>query len=158
MLVTLMRTEETILKIRCKFFDPSVYPDGLQKIGGKRSDWIDLRASQDIEMKTGDLVYIPLGVAIELPAGYEGILAPRSSSPKSYFILQANSIGIFDESFCGDNDEWMMPAYAFRATTIHKGERVCQFRILEHQPELEFEIVDELGNPDRGGWGTSGKK
>ena len=145
-------------KIKVKFFDKEVYPEGLQKIGGKKSDWIDLRASKDVEMKAGDLVYIPLGVAIELPEGYEALVAPRSSTPKNYVILQANSIGIIDESFRGDNDQWCMPAYAFRDTTIKKGERVCQFRIIEHQPEIEFEVVDVLGNEDRGGWGTSGKK
>ena len=93
------------MKIRCKFFDKTVYPEGLQKIGGKRSDWIDLRASKDVEMKAGDLYYIPLGVAIELPEGYEALVAPRSSTPKNYLIMQANSIGIIDESFRGDNDQ-----------------------------------------------------
>ena len=146
------------MEIRCKFFDKSVYPDGLQKIGGNRSDWIDLRASEDVSMKAGDLHYIPLGVAIELPKGYEAIVAPRSSTPKNYLIMQANSIGVIDESFRGDNDQWCMPVYAFRDTVIHKGERVCQFRIIEHQPEIEFKVVDTLGNTDRGGWGTSGKK
>lgn len=145
-------------KIKVKFFDKEVYPEGLQKIGGKKSDWIDLRASVDVDMKQGDLVYIPLGVAMQLPEGYEALVAPRSSMPKNYLIMQANSIGIIDETFCGDNDEWKLPAYAIRDTQIKKGERVCQFRIIEHQPEINFEICDLLGNKDRGGWGSSGKK
>ena len=147
-----------VKSMRVKLIDKEVYPQGLQKIGGNRSDWIDLRARKDIVMKAGDLVYIPLGVAMELPRGYEALVAPRSSMPKNFFIMQANSIGIIDESFKGDNDEWCMPAYAIRDTTIHKGERICQFRIIEHQPELVLEYVDVLGNEDRGGWGTSGKK
>ena len=147
-----------MLKIRVKFFDKTVYPEGLQKIGGKKSDWIDLRASVDVDMKQGDLVYIPLGVAMQLPEGYEALVAPRSSMPKNYLIMQANSIGIIDETFCGDNDEWKLPAYAIRDTQIKKGERVCQFRIIEHQPEINFEVCDLLGNKDRGGWGSSGKK
>lgn len=147
-----------MLKIRVKFFDKTVYPEGLQKIGGKKSDWIDLRASVDVDMKQGDLVYIPLGVAMQLPKGYEALVAPRSSMPKNYLIMQANSIGIIDETFCGDNDEWKLPAYAIRDTQIKKGERVCQFRIIEHQPEINFEVCDLLGNKDRGGWGSSGKK
>lgn len=144
--------------IKVKFFDKTVYPQGLQKIGGKRSDWIDLRASEDVKLLKDDLVYIPLGVAMELPEGYEAIIAPRSSTPKNFFILQANSIGIIDESFRGDNDEWKLPAYAIRDSIIKKGERICQFRIIEHQPEINFDVVDTLGNEDRGGWGTSGKK
>lgn len=146
------------MKIKVKFFDKEVYPEGLQLIGGDKSDWVDLRASESISMKKGDLVYIPLGVVMQLPEGYEAIVAPRSSMPKKFFIMQANSIGIIDESFKGDNDQWMLPAYAIRDTHIEKGDRVCQFRIIEHQPEIEFEVVESLGNADRGGLGSTGTK
>ena len=156
--LTTVESEDISLKIRCKFFDKTVYPDGLQKIGGNRSDWIDLRAAADVTLKKGEVYYIPLGVAIELPKGYEALVAPRSSTPKNFFVIMANSIGVIDETFRGDNDQWCMPAYAIQDTEIKKGERVCQFRIIEHQPEIEFEVVDHLGNKDRGGWGTSGKK
>lgn len=156
--LTVVESEDVSLKIRCKFFDKTVYPDGLQKIGGNRSDWIDLRAAEDVTLKKGEVYYIPLGVAIELPKGYEALVAPRSSTPKNFFVIMANSIGVIDETFRGDNDQWCMPAYAIQDTEIKKGERVCQFRIIEHQPEIEFEVVDRLGNEDRGGWGTSGKK
>ena len=156
--LTTVESEDISLKIRCKFFDKTVYPDGLQKIGGNRSDWIDLRAAEDVTLKKGEVYYIPLGVAIELPKGYEALVAPRSSTPKNFFVIMANSIGVIDETFRGDNDQWCMPAYAIQDTEIKKGERVCQFRIIEHQPEIEFEVVDHLGNKDRGGWGTSGKK
>ena len=156
--LTTVESEDISLKIRCKFFDKTVYPDGLQKIGGNRSDWIDLRAAEDVTLKKGEVYYIPLGVAIELPKGYEALVAPRSSTPKNFFVIMANSIGVIDETFRGDNDQWCMPAYAIQDTEIKKGERVCQFRIIEHQPEIEFEVVDCLDNEDRGGWGTSGKK
>lgn len=146
------------MKIKVKFFNKEVYPEGLYKVGGKKSDWVDLRASEDVDLKQGELKYIHLGVAMQLPGGYEGILAPRSSMPKNFLIMQANSIGIFDETYCGDNDEWLLPVYAIKDTQIKKGERLCQFRIIEHQPELEFEEVETLGNPDRGGWGSTGKK
>lgn len=145
-------------KIRVKFFDKELYPNGLQKIGGKKSDWIDLRVAEDVQLIKGYLYLLPLGVAMELPEGYEAIIAPRSSTPKNFLMMQANSIGIVDESFKGDNDEWKMPVYAIEDSFIKKGERICQFRIIEHQPELEFEVVDHLGNEDRGGYGTSGKK
>lgn len=156
--LTVVESEDISLKIRCKFFDKTVYPDGLQKIGGNRSDWIDLRAAEDVTLEKGRLYYIPLGVAIELPKGYEALVAPRSSTPRNFFIIMANSLGVIDETFRGDNDQWCMPAYAIQDTEIKKGERICQFRIIEHQPEIEFEVVDHLGNEDRGGWGTSGKK
>lgn len=123
----------------------------------KQGDWIDLRCAMDVTIERGMYMLIPLGVAIELPKGYEAIVAPRSSTPKKYGILLANSIGIIDESYCGDNDQWHFPAYAMRDTTIPKGERICQFRIIKHQPEIEIVEVEELGNPDRGGIGSTGR-
>ena len=146
------------MKLRVKFFDKTVYPEGLQKIGGKKSDWIDLRARENIVLEKGNFRYIPLGVAIQLPEGYEAIIAPRSSTYKNFFVLQTNSIGVVDETYCGDNDEWMLPVLAIHDTKIEKGDRICQFRIMEHQPELEVEEVEVLGNADRGGLGSSGTK
>jgi dUTP pyrophosphatase len=120
-------------------------------------DWIDLRAAKSVVLKAGEYQLIPLGMAMELPEGYEAILAPRSSTFKRGGILLANSIGIIDESYKGDNDEWHFPALAIRDTTIMVNERICQFRIIKHQPEIEFEVVDSLGNDDRGGLGSTGR-
>lgn len=149
----------TPLKIRVKFFDKELYAgdNTLQKIGEK-SDWIDLRSREDIHLEKGESYCIPLGVAMELPKGYEAHVAPRSSTFKNWGIIQTNSKGIIDEKYCGDNDEWGMPVLAVRPTDIHKGDRVCQFRIMEHQPEVSFEVVDVLGNPDRNGFGSTGTK
>lgn len=120
-------------------------------------DWIDLRAAKSVVLKAGEYQLIPLGIAMELPKGYEAILAPRSSTFKRGGILLANSIGIIDESYKGDNDEWHFPALAIRDTSILVNERICQFRIIKHQPEIEFEVVDSLGNDDRGGLGSTGR-
>lgn len=122
----------------------------------EQGDWIDLRAAETILIVKGEFKYIPLGVAMQLPEGYEALVAPRSSLYKRRGIIMTNSIGIMDESYCGDGDQWRFPAYATRETIIPKGERICQFRIVKHQPEIEFEIVDTLGNPDRGGYGSTG--
>lgn len=120
-------------------------------------DWIDLRAAETVEMKAGEFKMIPLGVAMELPKGYEALVAPRSSTFKQYGIILANSIGIIDESYKGDDDEWNFLAYAMRDTEIKKNERICQFRIIGHQPEIEIEEVDTLGNENRGGIGSTGR-
>ena len=120
-------------------------------------DWIDLRAAEDVVMKAGEYRMIPLGVAMELPKGYEAIVAPRSSTFKKYGIILANSIGIIDEAYKGDNDEWNFLAYATRNTKIHKNERICQFRIIQHQPLIHLLEVDSLGNEDRGGIGSTGR-
>lgn len=119
-------------------------------------DWIDLRAGETVEMKAGEYALIPLGIAMQLPEGYEALVAPRSSTFKKYGILSANSIGIIDESFKGDNDEWNFLAYAVRDTVIPKNERICQFRIIEHQPKIGFVVLSSLGNSDRGGIGSTG--
>lgn len=120
-------------------------------------DWIDLYTGRSVDLYPGDYEKIPLGVAIELPKGYEAIVAPRSSTFERYGILLANGIGIIDEKYCGDNDEWQFPAYATKRITIPAGTRICQFRILKHQPQCSIEAVETLGNADRGGFGSTGE-
>ena len=120
-------------------------------------DWIDLRAADDVTINAGEFKAIPLGIAMELPKGYEALVAPRSSTFKRHGILLANSIGVIDESYKGDNDEWHFLAYAVRDTDIRKNERICQFRIIKHQPKLRIVEVESLGNADRGGIGSTGR-
>ncbi len=139
--------------IKIKYFDLDI--DKLAYIDGK-SDWIDLRASETVELKSGDFKLIPLGIAMELPAGYEAHVVPRSSTFKTYGILQVNSCGVIDGSYCGNEDMWKMPVYATRDTIIHKNDRICQFRIMENQPMIVFEETDILENKNRGGFGTTG--
>lgn len=109
-------------------------------------------------MEPGEYHKIPLGVAVQLPEGYEAIVAPRSSLFNRHGVILVNSIGVIDETYCGDGDEWNFLAYATRRTVIEKNERICQFRILKHQPDFEIKTVDVLGNEDRGGIGSTGEK
>lgn len=134
------------------------YLRGVQKIERFNvGDWIDLRAAEDVTMKAGEYKMIPLGVAMELPHGYEALVAPRSSTFKKYGVILVNSIGVIDESYKGDGDEWHFPALAMRDTVIRKNERICQFRIIQHQPMIHLQEVEFLGNADRGGIGSTGK-
>jgi len=142
-------------KIRIKYFTDKI--EKLDYIDGK-SDWIDLRASEEVELKAGDFKLIPLGVAMQIPQGYEGHLAPRSSTFKTWGLIQTNSVGVIDCSYCGDDDMWRMPVYATRDTVIHVNDRVAQFRIIENQPKIVFEEVESLGNDSRGGFGSTGKQ
>lgn len=141
--------------IKIKYFTDEI--ERLCYIGGK-SDWIDLRAAKEVVIKAGEFQLIPLGIALELPSGYEAHVVPRSSTFKNYGIIQTNSMGIIDETYCGDNDQWFFPAYALRDTVIRVNDRICQFRIMEHQPVLAFEEVKALINEDRGGHGSTGKQ
>lgn len=134
------------------------YPD-MQKIEKiNQGDWIDLRAAKDYHLKKGEFALIDLGVSIKLPEGYEAHLAPRSSTFKKYGIIQTNSVGVIDCSYCGDNDIWMMPVYAVRDTEIPKDDRICQFRVFENQPQVDFIEVESLGEESRGGFGSTGAK
>ena len=121
-------------------------------------DWIDLRIAEDISLEAGEFKLIPLGVAMMLPKGYEALVIPRSSTFKKYGIIQANSIGLIDETYCGNNDEWHFPAYATRNISIPKNTRICQFRIIEHQPSVGIVVVTELSEINRGGFGSTGEK
>ena len=140
--------------IRIKYHSAEI--EKLKYIGGK-SDWIDLRASENVVLKKGDFALIKMGISVQLPKGYEMIIAARSSTFKNYGLIQTNAIGVVDESYCGDDDIIMMPVYATRDTEVHINDRLCQFRIFKHQPEIEFEETESLGNEKRGGFGSTGK-
>ena len=145
------------MTIRCKFFDKTVYPEGLQKIGGKRSDWIDLRASEDVEMKAGDLCYIPLGVAIELPEGYEAQIRPRSGLAAKYGITVTNCVGTIDSDYTGEvkvslinlsNDNFV----------VQPGARIAQMVVARYE-KITWNEVAELDETERGagGFGSTGR-
>lgn len=121
-------------------------------------DWIDLRAAEDVNLEKGDFRLISLGVSMKLPEGYEAHIVPRSSTFKHWGIIQANHMGIIDNSYCGDNDIWKFPAIATRDAVIYKNDRICQFRIMKKQPCVRFDNVEHLNGPDRGGFGSSGRK
>lgn len=141
-------------QIKIKYFSDQI--EKLTYIDGK-SDWIDLRAADDVILKKGEFKLIPLGIAMELPKGYEAHIVPRSSTFKNFGIIQTNHQGVIDCSYCGDNDQWFMPVLAVRDTAIHVNDRICQFRIMENQPHIDFEEVEFLGGTDRGGFGSTGK-
>lgn len=141
--------------IRIKYHTDKI--DKLQYIDGK-SDWIDLRSAEDYTLKKGDFKLINLGVSVEIPKGYEMLIASRSSTFKNFGLIQTNAVGIVDESYCADSDVLMWPCLATRDTQIHVNDRLCQFRIIEHQPQIIFEEVESLGNAARGGFGSTGIK
>ena len=142
-------------QIKIKYFTDKI--DKLAYIDGT-SDWIVLRASEEVTLKQGEFALVPLGVAMELPKGYEAHIVPRSSTHKNFGVIQANHCGVVDGSYCGDNDMWRMPVIAMRDTQIHVNDRICQFRIMKNQPEILFEEVEHLEGKDRGGFGTTGKQ
>lgn len=141
------------LPLRIKYFDKNI--EKLKKT--EKGDWIDLRSAIDISLKKGDFALIPLGVGMVLPDGYEAHIVPRSSTFKNWKIIQTNSVGIIDNSYSGENDQWMMPVYAVEDTKIKKNDRICQFRILEKMPVLEIQEAEHLNDVSRGGFGSTGK-
>lgn len=163
--------EEPIEKIKIKYLDPNMPKIEINKLG----DWIDLYTLNDESITEDQFKYISLGIAMQLPEGYEAHIVPRSSTFKKYGIIMANSIGIIDNSYCGDNDIWHFPALCLNGTTgwhtyansnnqiistkytyIYKYTRICQFRIVKKQPMIHFTEVGSLENPDRGGLGSTG--
>lgn len=138
--------------LKVKYFD-----DEINKINIlDKGDWIDLRAAETVSMKAGEYRLIPLGVGMILPEGHEAHMVPRSSTYKTFGIIQTNHMGVIDECYNGDSDQWYFPAYALRDTTINKNERICQFRIMRKQPKLLIEEVDVLMGANRGGFGSTG--
>ena len=138
--------------IKIKYFSDKI--DKIAKID--KGDWIDLRSAETVELKAGEFKLIPLGVGMILSENHEAHVVPRSSTFKNFGIIQTNHKGIIDESYCGNNDQWFFPAYALRDTVINSNDRICQFRIMEKQPEIVFEEVECLKDEDRGGHGSTG--
>lgn len=119
-------------------------------------DWIDLAVAKTYTLKAGEFELLDLGVSMKLPKGCEALVIPRSSTFMRYGVLQANSVGLIDESYCGQNDIWKFPALAMRDTTITAGTRICQFRIIPHQPSLMIMECAKFDGDDRGGFGSTG--
>ena len=140
--------------IHVKYFSDKI--NKIEKI--EQGDWIDLRAAETVTLAKGEFALVPLGVGMKLPANFEAHLAPRSSTFKKYKIIQTNGIGVIDNSYSGENDQWMMPVLAIEDTVIPENERICQFRIVERQPNVSIVEVDHLDNQSRGGFGSTGSK
>ena len=142
-----------MVSIKVRYISKEI--EKLRYIDGK-SDWVDLRSAEDVDLKAGESRLIRLGIAVELPEGYEAHIVPRSSTYRNFGIIQTNHMGVVDHSYCGDNDEWMYPVLAMRDTHISVNDRICQFRIMENQPPLSFEEVEHLTGKERGGFGSTG--
>ena len=141
-----------MLTLQVKYHSKEI--EKIKKI--EKGDWIDLRSAENVNLKAGQFKLISLGISMKIPEGYEAHIAPRSSTFKTWHILQTNSIGVVDNSYSGNNDIWMMPVYATQDCTISVNDRICQFRIMEKMPEIVFEEVENLEGPDRGGIGSTG--
>lgn len=176
------------LKVKVKVLTEGCMPEINEK-----GDWIDLKAAQDMEFNaaqsgtlkritvngeeiscrnvTMETHYIPLGVAMKLPVGFEAVIASRSSGPKKLNLFIPNGIGVIDNSYSGNQDEWNYVASTMQATVIHKGDRICQFRIQLSQKAtvwqkikwlfssgIELIETDNIGDNNRNGLGSTGIK
>lgn len=153
----LVATVANVKKIKIKYHEP-ITP--LENINGANSDWIDLRCAEPngVDLKNGEFKLISLGVSMELPDDYEAHIVPRSSTFKTWGLLQTNPHAVIDNSYCSDTDVWKYPVYATRDTHIDFNDRICQFRIVKKQPIIIFEKVNHLDGKTRGGFGSSGVK
>lgn len=143
-------TDEPLINVK---YHTDIYPLEMRENG----DWVDLRAAEDTSLTQGGFYLISLGISMKLPKGFEAHIVPRSSTFRNWGIIQTNHMGVIDNSYCGDNDIWMFPAYATRDSMIYKNDRICQFRIMRKQPRLRFITVNHLDWPDRGGFGSTGR-
>ena len=146
------------MKLRIKYLQDATRMNKITK-----GNWIDVYAYEDTFVPEGERAMINLGFALELPKGWEGHLAPRSSTFKTWGVIQTNSVGVVDDTYIGDNDQWHMPVYCLQAkdengTWIRKGDKIGQFRVMEVMPEIEFEEVEFFNNIDRGGFGSTGER
>lgn len=123
---------------------------------GKSNEWVDINIPCNFKYKTGESYLIHLGFSCKLPTGYEAIIAPRSSLFYYTGLLLTNGIGVIDNRYCGNNDEWKALLYATKDGEIEKGRRILQFRIQKQQPDIKLTYTDNLSNKNRGGFGSTG--
>ena len=132
------------------------YMDGMEHIlQAHPGEWYDLRAAERRCYRAGEKVEIPLGVAMELPEGYEAIIKPRSSTFRKRHLIFADS-GVIDNVYRGDTDFWSSVWYAIGMGIVMKNDRIAQFRIQKVQHVIEFKEVEHLEGEDRGGFGSTG--
>ena len=124
---------------------------------GTPGEWIDICLPEAVEFRKGEPKFIKLGIAVKLPKDHEAIIAERSSTFGRYGLLLTNSIGVIDNAYCGDNDEWGALFYPTRDVYVPLGTRLLQFRIQKCQPEVKVKYVDKLNGKDRGGFGSTGR-
>lgn len=142
------------LEIKVKYFNEDLTKIEKIEIG----DWIDLRCAENTDIQANTYKLIPLGVGMILPKGYEAHIVPRSGTYKNFKVIQTNHMGVIDESYSGDTDQWRFPAYALEDTHIGFDERMCQFRIVKKQPKVKFKEVKMLNVVNRGGFSSTGIK
>lgn len=147
-----LKTDNENLKIQVMYHNPDLIPINLSEKG----DWIDLRSAEEYHIYPNKFYLINLGISVKLPEGYEAHIVPRSSTFKTWGLIQTNGIGIIDNSYCGENDIWMIPVISTKITTINVNDRVCQFRIVKKMPKLTINTVDHLLDESRGGFGSTG--
>jgi dUTP pyrophosphatase len=152
-----MQENRNALLIKIKYKDETI--PRLKKL--EKGDWIDLAAAEDVVIEPMSFKLIDLGIAMQLPEGYEAHIVPRSSTFKHWHIIQTNHMGVIDNSYSGPEDWWKFPAFNLsttEATLIKKGERICQFRIEMQQPDVLFDELNFQEGVNRGGFGSTGKE
>ena len=150
-----LESEKEINGIQVKYFEGAT-----ELKFNEKGNWVDVYANEDVHIDFLQLKLIKLGFAMNLPDGIEAHLSPRSSTFKTWGIIQSNSVGVIDETFRGDNDEWKMPVISLRqeGSDIKKGDKIGQFRLIKAQDKIEFIPVESFGNKDRNGFGSTGTR
>lgn len=147
--------KEKGVTVKVKRFDKSLPMPEFKTPGAAA---FDLAARETVTIKSKQIGYISLNVAIEVPENCFIILAARSSTHKMG-LIPGNGIGIMDSDYCGEHDEYHFCVYNYTEAdvVVEKGTRVAQCVVMK-KTDVNLLEVERLGNPDRGGFGTTGKK
>jgi dUTP pyrophosphatase len=134
-----------------------VHPNAIIPAYAKESDaGLDLVATSIISNTTFQITY-GLGIALEIPEGFVGLVFPRSSIRNTELTL-SNSVGVIDSGYRGELQATFNKSNGLDSISYKVGERVCQIMIIPH-PIIELTEVDELSTTERGtgGFGSTGK-
>ena len=155
---------------------PIRYLDGAKELViNPKGNCIDVYAYEDMFIPYMGYAMINLGFAMQLPEGKIAKLYPRSSTFKTWGLIQTNHTGIIDESYCGNDDIWHLPVQCtmpkqvenvkinghkvtVAGTWVKKDDKIAQFEIVDAMEMPTFKKVEDLGNYNRGGFGSTGEK
>ena len=165
--------------ISAETVNPSIpirYLDGAKELViNPKGNCIDVYAYEDMFIPYMSYAMINLGFAMQLPKGKIAKLYPRSSTFKTWGLIQTNHTGIIDESYCGNDDIWHLPVQCtmpkqvekvminghkvtVAGTWVKKDDKIAQFEIVDAMEMPTFKKVEDLGNYNRGGFGSTGEK
>lgn len=142
------------ITVQLKMLDPEMPAPAYAQEGDAGAD---LRSTVDLQLAPGERALIPTGVALALPAGYVGLVHPRSGLAARHGITVVNAPGTVDSGYRGEIKVCLLNTDTETPFSISRGDRIAQL-VIQRYATADFVLTDELSESTRGagGFGSTG--